>query len=103
MCVLPTIGSIHTCTYYDKSSCSAPRLATVQDSDQSEEDLAGLIPDRRQQQEGATSLAKLQEQQREYEEHVRRLEAEIKLLEDEIERRDHPPDPATDKELERAM
>ena len=94
---------MYSCTYYDKSSCSAPRLATVQDSDQSEEDLTGLIPDRRQKQEGTTSLAKLQEQQREYEEHVRRLEAEIKLLEDEIERRDHPPDPATDKELERAM
>lgn len=86
--------------------CPTPRLATIQDSDQSEEDLPGpsrfIPPGGHQQQEGV-SLSSLEEQQRQYEEQVKRLEVEVRLLEDEIERRDRPMDSATDEEVERAM
>ena len=56
--------------------CLTPRLAAVQDSDQSEEDLPGpsrLIPPGGHQQLKGVSLSNLEEQQRQYEEKVRRL------------------------------
>ena len=86
--------------------CPTPRLATIQDSDQSEEDLPGssrLVPPGGHQQQKGVSLLSLEEQQRQYEEQVKRLEVEVRLLEDEIERRDRPMDSATDEEVERAM
>ena len=86
--------------------CLTPRLAAIQDSDQSEEDLPGssrLIPPGGHQQLKGVSLSNLEKQQRQYEEQVRRLEVEIRLLEDEVVRRDRPMDSATDEELERAM
>lgn len=86
--------------------CLTPRLAAIQDSDQSEEDLPGpsrLIPPGGHQQPKGVSLSNLEKQQRQYEEQVRRLEVEIRLLEDEVVRRDRPMDSATDEELERAM
>ena len=88
------------------SICPTPRLATIQDSDQSEEDLPGpsqFIPPGEHQQQKGVSLSSLEEQQRQYEKQVKRLEVEIQLLEDEIERRDRPMDSATDEEVERAM
>ena len=86
--------------------CLTPRLAAIQDSDQSEEDFPGpsrLIPPGGHQQPKGVSLSNLEKQQRQYEEQVKRLEVEIRLLEDEVVRRDRPMDSATDEELERAM